>query len=112
MLAQVRGNPPISGGVLSLPKTARMEQIERVIAVHQTMQKQGLTMRQIARQIGMSPSDHLMSILWDLAEADRLLCRYKDYRPNIKSFVWFVTPNRLGLVLDQVYGKEAAPAAK
>ena len=96
---------PKSGAIISYSKEYRMDQIEEVMAVHQVMVKGGMSMRMIAKQIGMSPSNHLMNILWTMADDGRIMARKKHYRPNIDSFVWFVSADRLGVVLDKVYGK-------
>lgn len=76
-------------------RSARKEQIEREIADYQRMNKQGLSMRQIAKRIGMSPSSHLMSILWELAEESRLIAKPLDYRPGMTAWNWKLPPDRL-----------------
>ncbi len=101
----VEGKQAESGAILSYPKEQRIAQIEQVIAVHQVTHKTGLSMRQIAKQINMAPSDHLMKLLWHMSDAGYLRAKRKPYRDNMISYLWYVSRDRLGVVLDRVYGK-------
>ncbi len=45
--------------------------------------KTKLSMRQIARRIGMTPSAHVMSILWDLVDEGRVIASPRNYRDMV-----------------------------
>lgn len=81
--AKSREKEGAQAGKLMCSRDARKGQIEREIAHHQRMEKTGLSMRQIAKRIGMSPSSHLMGILWEMADEKRLISKARDYRDGV-----------------------------
>lgn len=93
----------VTGAILSYPKCHRMDQIEKEIAVHQTMSRKPMTMRQLARRLNMSASGHLMGILWDMADQGRLIASPREYR-NQTAWDWKLPADKVGAVLDKVYG--------
>ena len=104
MLGQSGGNVKPQGAILSYPKSTRMDQIEKEVAVHQTMSRKPMSMRQIARRLNMSASGHLMSILWDMVDDGRLISEPRPYR-DTTAWDFRVPPDRMLSVLDKVYGK-------
>ena len=107
MLQAIQGNSAQPRPILSYPKSVRIDQIQRAIAIEQAIQKRGLSMRQIASRIQMSPSGHLMSLLWDMNDDGLLIAKPHDYRDNMKRWEFRIPPDRLGVLLDEVYGESA-----
>jgi len=103
MLAKNQGTSTQTVGVLSYPKAHRMSQIEHELAIHQTMSRKPMTMRQIARRLNMAASGHLMTILWDMCDQGRIIGTPRPYR-NMTAWDWKLAPNRMGAALDKVYG--------
>jgi len=90
-------------GTIVYPRDARKAQIEEQVALHQSINKQPLTMRQIARRIQMSPGGHLMNILWEMAEEQRLIAHPRPYRETMTAWDFKLPPDRVGTVLERIY---------
>jgi hypothetical protein len=112
MLARTQGTSLQLRGVVSYSKATRMGQVEQQIAEFQILNKKGLSMRQIARRLGMSASGHLMSILWDMAETHRLVAIPRPYRDGMTAWEFKLPPDRLSIVWDSIYGDKSAPTMK
>ena len=57
----------------------RKDQIEHVVYEYLYMHRKAMTMRQIADAVGMSPQMHLIRILDEMVDAERLLLKPFDY---------------------------------
>lgn len=82
------------------PRVERIKQIENALAVRVVESKPPATMRQIAKAIGMSPSGTLMSILWDMVDAGKLVANPRPYRPGWTAWHFQIPANKI----DQAVG--------
>lgn len=90
-------------GTILYPRDVRKAQIEEQVALHQSIHKKPLTMRQIAHRIQMSPGGHLMNILWEMAEEQRLIAHPRQYRETMTAWDFKLPPDRVDVVLERVY---------
>jgi len=90
-------------GTILYPRDVRKAQIEEQVALHQTFHKKPLTMRQIAKRIKMSPGGHLMNILWEMSDEQRLIALPRAYRSTVTAWDFKLPPDRVDSVLERIY---------
>lgn len=81
----------------------RKQQIEDAIAIKTLESKGPQSMRQIARAIDMSPSKHVMSILWDMVDDGRLVANPREHRPGWTAWDFQLPPHRIAHAIGMAY---------
>jgi len=94
---------PATTGKMMYPRAVRKQQIEEVIALRQMVDKKPSTMRQIARGLNMSPSNHLMELLWEMADEQRLIPKPREYRQTMTAWDFKLPPDRAARIVEKVY---------
>lgn len=85
------------------PKAERIRQIESALAVRAVESKAPASMRQIAKAVRMSPSKHLMNILWDMVDAGKLVANPRDWRPGWTAWDFQIPAHKIDQAIGQVY---------
>ena len=60
-------------------------------------------MRQIAKRVHMSPGGHLMDILWEMTDEQRLIPAPRAYRESMTAWDFKLPPERVDVVLERIY---------
>lgn len=88
---------------VSYPKAERIKQIENALAVRVVESKTPATMRQVAKAVGMSPSKHLMNILWDMVDAGKLVADPQPYRPGWTAWYFQIPAHKIDQAVGMAY---------
>lgn len=89
--------------IVSYSRGERIKQIEDAMAVRVIESKPPATMRQVAKALGMSPSKHLMSILWDMVDAGKLVANPRPHRPGWTAWEFRIAAHRIDLAIGMAY---------
>lgn len=73
----------------------RKAEIVQWLAIAHQPGAPGLTLRRIAKGLGMKSSNHLMGILWELVDENVLAAEPVEYRPNMTSWLFTVQPHKM-----------------
>lgn len=70
------------------PRRMRREARKELIYTLIPTNRYGTTMYGLAWQMGLSPSAHLMDMIWELVEEGRVVASPEPHRPNVQKWIF------------------------